>query len=709
MPHLSIQRPVRRKSCASPAPSTICLRKKAELSLQRSNQLLRALSQAQSRFFADHDPRLLFKEMLDNLLALMESEYGFIGEVLQDADGQSYVKSHALTNIAWDEATQKWFAEGEVKGLEFRNLNTLYGCIVTTEKPVLSNSPGADPRRGGLPRDHPSLNSFLGLPVHYGGELVGTVGIANRPGGYHQDDVTFLQPFLATCGSLIGAFRGEQRRQKAEADLRHSEERARIMLENSADIISIISSEGIISYESPSVEWVCGYRPEELIGRNAFEYIHPEDAPAVYEAIQKGMTREETQDGEVVSFRCRHKNGAWLYLEALGTNMLHNPYIQGYVVRSRDVTERVHAEQRIQTQLDRLTALRRIDTCINASFDLQLTLNTFLEQVMTQLKVDAAAILVFDPNIMTLEYNTSRGFHVPLPRYAQVGLGVGQAGQAALQRRFQHCADILETPDVLDGLPIGTAEGFVSCCAVPLMSKGQVRGVLQIFHRRRACPNGEWHDFLETLAGQAAIAIDNAMLFEGLQRSNMDLMRAYDATIEGWSHALDLRDHETEGHTQRVTQMTIRLAREFGLNEAEIMHLRRGALLHDIGKMGIPDYILLKPGALTEAEWEIMRRHPVYAYEMLVPIAFLRPALDIPYCHHEKWDGTGYPRGLKAEQIPVCARLFAVADVWDALRSDRPYRPGWPVEKVRAHIESLSGTHFDPQAVEAFLKVVSDQ
>src|SRR4030095_309227 len=148
----------------------------------------------------------------------------------------------------------------------------------------------------------------------------------------------------------------------------------------------------------------------------------------------------------------------------------------------------------------------------------------------------------------------------------------------------------------------------------------------------------------------------------------------YDSTIEGWSRALDLRDRETEGHTIRVTEMTLKIARIAGMADAELVHLKRGALLHDIGKMGIPDAILLKPDKLETEEWVIMRRHPVYAYELLLPIEYLQPSLDIPYCHHEKWDGSGYPRGLKGEQIPLAARLFAVIDVWDALRSDRPYR-----------------------------------
>ena len=170
------------------------------------------------------------------------------------------------------------------------------------------------------------------------------------------------------------------------------------------------------------------------------------------------------------------------------------------------------------------------------------------------------------------------------------------------------------------------------------------------------------------------MAIDNLSLFDHLQRSNAALALAYDATLEGWSRALDLRDKETEGHTQRVTEITERLASMLNIDDATIIHLRRGALLHDIGKMGIPDSILLKPETLTEEEWAIMRKHPQYAYEMLSMIDYLRPALDIPYCHHERWDGKGYPRGLKGEEIPLAARIFSVVDVWDALTSNRPYR-----------------------------------
>ncbi len=347
--------------------------------------------------------------------------------------------------------------------------------------------------------------------------------------------------------------------------------------------------------------------------------------------------------------------------------------------------------------------LHRLDRAVTASLDLRVTLNVLLEELTSHLAVHAADVLLLNPHLQTLEFAAGRGF-LGRPFTGEIlRLGQGYAGRAALEGQLLQAA----TPEVLagEGRRAGqlAAEHFAAYAAVPLVAKGRVKGVLELFHRAPLQLDDEWRDFLETFAGQAAIAIENAELFNDLQQAHIRLRVAYDATVEGWSRALDLRDKETEGHTQRVTEVTLQLARRLGLDEAAQVQIRRGALLHDIGKMGVPDGILLKPGPLTEAEWAIMRQHPDNAYAMLAPIAFLRPALDIPYCHHEKWDGSGYPRGLKGDAIPLAARLFAVVDVWDALSSDRPYRPAWPAEHVREYIREGAGRHFDPHVVEAFL------
>lgn len=216
-------------------------------------------------------------------------------------------------------------------------------------------------------------------------------------------------------------------------------------------------------------------------------------------------------------------------------------------------------------------------------------------------------------------------------------------------------------------------------------------------------------DRLARLGAAVERALDERHLRREKRRADAELQEAYDSTLAGWSRALDLRDKETEGHSERVAELTLRMARVMGLPETDLVHIRRGALLHDIGKMGVPDSILLKPGPLSPDEWALMRRHPVLAYELLAPIAYLRPALDIPYCHHERWDGTGYPRGLKETQIPLAARIFALADTWDALRSDRPYRPAFRKEQAVIYIREQSGRHFDPGLVDPFLQLVAGE
>ena len=355
-----------------------------------------------------------------------------------------------------------------------------------------------------------------------------------------------------------------------------------------------------------------------------------------------------------------------------------------------------------QRRLLRLQALRTIDLAITSSMDSHISLRVLVDQCMTHLEVDAVDVLLLDSQTHRLELAAGRGFRTVPPRFS-LRVDEGLAGQAFMERRLLRVPRLTSTPTHTVRDAWFAAEGFATYFGMPLVAKGAVRGVLEVFQRAPLAPDEEWLDFLETLGEQAAIAVDNSLLFADLQRSNTDLELAYDTTLEGWSRALDLRDKETEGHTQRVTEVTERLAGSMGLSETELMQIRRGGLLHDIGKMGIPDSILLKPGPLTAEEWAIMRKHPLYAFELLAPIAYLRPALDIPYCHHEKWDGSGYPRQLKGEAIPLSARIFAVVDVWDALRSDRPYRPAWPEEQVREHIRGLAGTHFDPRVVQAFL------
>ena len=495
--------------------------------------------------------------------------------------------------------------------------------------------------------------------------------------------------------------------EQAAESVQKSEERFRALIEGSADLIGILNTDGSVQYLSPSLKGMLGYEPEEVMGSSVFDFIHPEDSQAAVRALTPGIPAEEI--GSHLELRLRHQDGTWRVLDVSSKELRFSPAIEGYVINCRDITDRRQAAMRIQRQVEQLSALRAIDTAINASLDIGLTLKIAIGQVASQQGIDAAAVLLLNPFTHILEYKAGRGFSTNTIEQTRLRLGAGYAGRAIIEKRTVHITNLEKSTHAYKAPDLFAAEGFVTYTGIPLIAKGEIQGVLEVFRRApfdfsKGAPEPEWLEFLETLADQVAIAIDNAQLFTNLQRSKFLLEVAYDATIEGWSKALDLRDKETEGHTQRVVEMTLRLAQSMGINEKDTIHLRRGALLHDIGKIGIPDHILFKPGAFTDEEWKIMRLHPVYAYDMLAPISYLASALDIPYCHHEKWDGSGYPRGLRGEQIPLAARIFAVADVWDALTSDRPYRKAWMEKETLAYIRDQSGKHFDPQVVKVFLQ-----
>ena len=375
----------------------------------------------------------------------------------------------------------------------------------------------------------------------------------------------------------------------------------------------------------------------------------------------------------------------------------------------QEVTRYKTSELKTQKQLDQMSTLQAIDHAIASSVDLNVTLSILLTKLVKHLHIDAACILLWNAGTKRLEYGAGLGFRTGSLAHMKLKIGEGYAGVAALEQRIIKKVNLnIRQTDFLR-YPTFRQEGFVSYLGVPLVAKGQVKGVLEIFSRSLINPDAEWTTFLKMLGGQAAIAIDNASLFYELQQSNAELTSAYDATIEGWSRALDMRDHDTEGHTKRVVEMTMDLARKINIPNSDLIHLRRGAALHDIGKMGIPDQILHKPGQLSDEEWKIMRQHPQYACELLSPIEYLRPAKDIPCYHHERWNGSGYPSGLKRDEIPLPARLFAVVDVFDALTSDRPYRSAWSKQAAQKYIQEQAGILFDPMIALEFLEMLREQ
>lgn len=614
-----------------------------------------------------------------------------------------------------------------------REDDTLFGWIISKREPLLIPNVEVDPR---YEDRNLRIGSVLGVPVTYNDHLYGVLTVvSSRQNAFSSFDIELLQRLASQAAvALNNADQlSELRRNIAELEavngvirsLHQGQALDEMLPEFLDSLLTFINASfgSIWMYDATEGE-MChavtqGFTSEvKRIKQedNIVGHVHATREPYVSPEF-----RTDPLAGEELSA---------LFPPEVGGVVLPFVVAQEYegvcfvgVQRPRELTEdeiRLLIDmaeiagiaigstwllEKTARRLKRAQASQSIDLAISASVDLRFVLRVILDHVISQLRVDAADVLLLNMHTQTLEFAAGQGFQTTALQHTHLRLGQGCAGRAALEQRIIHVPDIMEEPNGFHRAPLLPNEKFVAYYAVPLIAKGQIKGVLELFHRSQHTTDFEWRKFLEAIAMQAAMAIDNAEMFDGLQRTNAELMLAYDTTLEGWSRALVLHDQKTENHTNRITEMATRLAREMGLRDYEEVHIRRGAILHDIGKMGIPGDILNKPGPLTDEEWEIMRQHPVFAYEMLSPISYLRPALDIPYCHHEKWDGTGYPVGLKGDQIPLSARIFAVVDVWDALLSTRPYRDAWPEGEVLSHIRAQSGTHFDPQAVEAFLQL----
>ncbi|MGZ9221980.1 MAG: HD domain-containing phosphohydrolase [Anaerolineales bacterium] len=402
---------------------------------------------------------------------------------------------------------------------------------------------------------------------------------------------------------------------------------------------------------------------------------------------------------------------------------MQNPTVSRVIQDITQVSQSlIDLEQKVDDQLkvrqSQLGALMGVGRAINSALGLNRVLEEVMDTLIALMRAERGFLMLRDSN-GELSVRIARGLdHINLDEEAfrvsqTIVERVAASGEPVLTTNAQ------EDPRFENQMSVAAYHLRSILCA-PLKLKSKVIGVLYVENRAHA---GIFQEndlgLISAFADQAAVAIDNARLFDDLQRSNRELEKtnfkleaanlelkiAYDATLNGWVHALDLRDKETEGHTQRVTILTERLARVMGVEDDQLLHIRRGALLHDIGKMAIPDGILLKQGPLTDEERALIQEHPTIAYKLLRPIEFLSPAIHIPYCHHEKWDGTGYPLGLRKEEIPFDAHIFAVIDVWDALTSDRPYRQALPHDEVRRRIKVDAGRHFDPHVVDAFLEM----
>lgn len=467
------------------------------------------------------------------------------------------------------------------------------------------------------------------------------------------------------------------------------------------DLLFVLDSQGtILDYKSGDTR-IFDQPQDALIGQHVTDILPGDVGTRFQDALLRAQESRQTVSIDF-SIQAQRKQ---LWFEARFVGLPH----EHFAAFVRDITERKVNELTIRRQLDRLSALRAVDMAITSSLDLRLTLSILVNQVKAQLGVNAARILLTDPETGALRFAAGDGFRTSMLQVTSLKQTEGHAERAASTRQLVRVTNLARgNPEFLSS-PYLEQEGFVDYFAVPLIAKARVLGVLEVFHRTPLAPGPEWLDFLEMLAGQAAIAVESAVMLNNVERTNAALTLAYDATIEGWSRALDLREREPEGHTQRVTELTIRLASMVGVPDQQIVHIRRGAVLHDIGKMALPDGILFKPGPLDDDEWHLMRQHTSIAVELLSPITYLGPALEIPEFHHERWDGTGYPHGLHEEEIPLAARLFAVVDVYDSVTSPRPYRGAWTRDQAMVYIQAESGRHFDPKVVGTFISMMEQQ
>lgn len=678
------------------APLFVSIRD-TDRSLRTANRALRTLSECNQVLVRTQDETRLMEEVCRIMVGPGGYRLAWVGFAEHD-------KARSVRPVA-----QSGFEEGylETAGITWADTERgrgPTGRAIRTCEPVVARNILTDPefepwREAAIKRGYASS---VALPLCRNKGVLGALNIyAAEADAFDREEVTLLTELANDLAYGLTSLRTRQERNHAEDARRVSEQRFRTLFDTMRE--GFVLHEAVRRQEgrpldyrflevNPSFCSMIGMPSEEVVGKTIDEVVPDLEGPWFH------TYQEVAAKGEPSSFEG--------FSETLGRYFsadVFSPREGQFAAVFVDTTERTRSEERIQRQLNRLDALREIDLAITASLDPRVTFQVLLSQVTEQLNVDAADILILDKHSQTLDFVTGKGFHTPALQHTHLRLGEGNAGKAARTREFISISDLSETKNGLSHSPHLPEEGFVSYFAMPLTAKGTVQGVLEIFHRQPFEPDEEWLDFLEALAGQAAIAIDNSILFDELNRSNSDLLQAYDKTLEGWARALELRDIETEGHSQRVAELAVRLARHVGMTGPELVHVRRGALLHDIGKMGIPDAILHKPGKLDEAEWEIMRKHPSYAYEMLYPIGYLRPCLDIPHCHHEKWDGSGYPRALKGEEIPLSARVFAVVDVWDALHSDRPYRAAWSDEESVEYLHQQKGQHFDPSLIDAFL------
>jgi len=483
-----------------------------------------------------------------------------------------------------------------------------------------------------------------------------------------------------------------------ETALRENEEKFRTLIEQSTDAFCLVV-DGKLEIANRSFCELFGVDQQQIISKN-FHFVDiasPSDREYVQEQINVLLSGEN--HNLRYEFTALNKHGEEIEVDVSSSAINYQGKVALQAIL-RDITERKRSHRIEHTQRILAEALSETASLLNSNLEFDVVLKQILDHAGKVVPHDASHVMLIDEDKETVHILAARGYQGRNVRdwFEHISLSIRNTPTLKKMYDTGEPIAIPNTSEDPNWVMLPETAWIKSYASAPIKVKGEVIGFLNLNSPTPGFFNQEMAHRLQAFADQAGIALNNAKLLQ-------DLKTAYELTLQGWSKALELRDYETEGHALRVVETTIHLARSMGFTEPELTYMRYGALLHDIGKIGIPDAILLKNGPLTDEEWSIMRKHPEYAYEVLSPIPYLRPAIDIPYCHHEKWDGSGYPRGLRGKEIPIAARIFSVMDVWDGLISNRPYRDAWSRKKAAEYIASQSGKHFDPDVVKVFLEV----
>lgn len=485
--------------------------------------------------------------------------------------------------------------------------------------------------------------------------------------------------------------------QSREVALTRSEEKYRVLIETMDEGLVLMDQEGIIRYVNRKIKKMMAFSSDEIFHQELVKFLP--DIQAERDSVWRHLLHEMGEFETELLTQTGLRIPVSVSLQSI---FLENSQQAGVMAVISDISLRKKNELAIQKKLKELAGLREIDRTILTRTTFNDLATVVIHQLISELSIPAGAIHIFAPNSTRVEY--SDVFGIDSGSHPE-SIDIDQARRMTMIESGNTLLDISEFPECKLNTTL-YAEPYRQAFLAPIVIREQLKGILELAFMDVSELDDTWSSYFASVLIQTAVGIDKIELLRNLQVQNEVLQESYDGLINGWARALELRDEETKGHSDRVTNLAIQLAQSFGFSGEDLQNFRVGCLLHDIGKMGVPDTILLKPGKLTEEEWIVMRKHPEMAFQLLSDLPFLKDALDIPFCHHELWNGTGYPHGLAGEEIPLAARIFTVVDVWDALSSDRPYRNAWGREKVIQYIVDNRGVLYDPQVVDRFMQII---